>query len=305
MDADRFVQQFQLLMRCLPALKRQNTFALKGGTAINLFIQDLPRLSVDIDLTYRHQETGETAWQAIHQELLQLAETIVQMNPDVQIQRKRTHQALIQKLLIHTKKTTIKIEPSYIMRGTLLPIQSATVSRSVADRFGLFIDDVPILAPEELYAGKIAAALKRQHPRDLFDVMLMLDQEGLSTQVRQALVVYLACDNKPIHELLNPNMHDISQPFRQHFVTMTTHEVTESDLIQTRQALITKLQQGLTPNERRFLLSILDHRPRYDLLPFERLEALPALKWKRQNVQKMTHDKRSQIQQKLRRTLDL
>lgn len=45
-------KQVELLIRCLPEVQKQNCFALKGGTAINLFIRDMPRLSVDIDLVY-------------------------------------------------------------------------------------------------------------------------------------------------------------------------------------------------------------------------------------------------------------
>jgi len=45
----RYEDQVRLLLRCLPEIGRQECFALKGGTAINLFVRDLPRVSVDID----------------------------------------------------------------------------------------------------------------------------------------------------------------------------------------------------------------------------------------------------------------
>ncbi len=48
----RYDAQVRLLIRCLPEIGRYPCFALKGGTAINLFVRDLPRLSVDVDLTY-------------------------------------------------------------------------------------------------------------------------------------------------------------------------------------------------------------------------------------------------------------
>ena len=47
MNRDQYVQQVVLLLDCLSALKEQEIFAVKGGTAINFFIRDLPRLSVD------------------------------------------------------------------------------------------------------------------------------------------------------------------------------------------------------------------------------------------------------------------
>lgn len=47
-----FYKQVGLLVQLLPIVGQQRCFALKGGTAINLFVRDLPRLSVDIDLAY-------------------------------------------------------------------------------------------------------------------------------------------------------------------------------------------------------------------------------------------------------------
>jgi len=49
---DRYLAQVQLLIRVLPIVAGEKDFAIKGGTAINLFVRDMPRLSVDIDLTY-------------------------------------------------------------------------------------------------------------------------------------------------------------------------------------------------------------------------------------------------------------
>jgi predicted nucleotidyltransferase component of viral defense system len=48
-------------LQCLPAIRDQTYFCLKGGTALNLFIHDLPRLSVDIDVTYKHLTDRETS----------------------------------------------------------------------------------------------------------------------------------------------------------------------------------------------------------------------------------------------------
>lgn len=52
MTAQRYTDQVSLLVRAIPEIAHEEMFALKGGTAINLFIRDLPRLSVDIDLVY-------------------------------------------------------------------------------------------------------------------------------------------------------------------------------------------------------------------------------------------------------------
>lgn len=50
--SESYRKQVALLVRVLPAVAAERCFALKGGTAINLFVRDLPRLSVDIDMTY-------------------------------------------------------------------------------------------------------------------------------------------------------------------------------------------------------------------------------------------------------------
>jgi len=52
MSTTPYREQVALLLRVLPIIGREEAFALKGGTAINLFVRDLPRLSVDIDLTF-------------------------------------------------------------------------------------------------------------------------------------------------------------------------------------------------------------------------------------------------------------
>jgi hypothetical protein len=56
-----FTEQVRLLVALLPSVAKQTCFALKGGTAINLFLRDMPRLSVDIDLTYLPVE-DRPAW---------------------------------------------------------------------------------------------------------------------------------------------------------------------------------------------------------------------------------------------------
>ena len=50
--ASPYYAQVRLLVRELPVVAKETCFALKGGTALNLFVRDMPRLSVDIDLAY-------------------------------------------------------------------------------------------------------------------------------------------------------------------------------------------------------------------------------------------------------------
>ena len=222
MHNGKFNEQVRLLLKCLPAIRAQSLFAVKGGTAINLFIQNLPRLSVDIDLTYLFTEDRETSIHKIQSGLREIAETIKKNNPHFVIKEQYSQQDhILIKLLVYANNVMVKIEPSFIMRGTLYPTVEASLCQRVNTEFNMFLDKVPLLAQPEIYAGKLCAALNRQHPRDLFDVKLLLENGGITDEIRQAFVVYLACDTRPIHELLNPNLLDIHAVYQREFIQMT------------------------------------------------------------------------------------
>ena len=78
---DTYRQQVALLIRTIPFVARERAFALKGGTAINLFVRDMPRLSVDIDLTYLPVEDRTTSLAAIDAAMLRIRERIEQESP--------------------------------------------------------------------------------------------------------------------------------------------------------------------------------------------------------------------------------
>jgi predicted nucleotidyltransferase component of viral defense system len=76
-----FFRQAELLLRVLPFVNEEEIFALKGGTAINFFLRDLPRLSVDIDLTYLPVNDRETALNDIDKALLRISERVRRQFP--------------------------------------------------------------------------------------------------------------------------------------------------------------------------------------------------------------------------------
>ena len=73
---ERYRQQVELLVRTLPSVAAENVFALKGGTAINLFVRDLPRLSVDIDLTYLPVKPRDESLTEIDETLQRIGKSI-------------------------------------------------------------------------------------------------------------------------------------------------------------------------------------------------------------------------------------
>ena len=84
---DRYVTQVRLLLSVLPDIAKEPVFALKAGTAINLFQRDLPRLSVDIDLTYRPVADRESSPEDIDNPLDRIATAITGRKPEVKAQR--------------------------------------------------------------------------------------------------------------------------------------------------------------------------------------------------------------------------
>ena len=84
-----FFKQAELLLRILPLIYKEQEFALKGGTAINFFVQDLPRLSVDIDLTYLPVNDRDFALNEIRSILLLISEGIKKRIPGTYSRKKK------------------------------------------------------------------------------------------------------------------------------------------------------------------------------------------------------------------------
>jgi hypothetical protein len=198
----------------------------------------------------------------------------------------------------------VKLEPNTILRGTVLPPSLRTLSKEAERLLGAESRAVvATLAFEELYAGKICAALDRQHPRDLFDVHVLLRNEGITDGVRKAFVVYLAGHNRPMSELLEPVLSDLEAVQASDFLGMTNSTVSIEELLAARLSLVRQLHHDLTDSERRFLLSVKRGEPQWDLMPFSGLERLPALQWKLTNIRRMDPRRRAEAEERLRAVL--
>lgn len=236
-----YYKQVALLVQVLPWLEALDCFALKGGTAINLFVRDLPRLSVDIDLAYLPIEPREASLVHIHEALLQLADMLQKKIPGSiadSVMLKETGTAC--KLLIRHTGVQIKMEVTPVLRGTVYPPERRSVMSAVEDEFGYA--EVQLVSRADLYGGKICAALDRQHPRDLFDIKLLLENEGISREVFNAFLVYLISHNRPMSELLAPHEKDIFGVFVDHFDGMTREPITLDELFETRRQLVAEIQ---------------------------------------------------------------
>lgn len=288
MAYERYEAQVRLLVQALPVVAEHRCFALKGGTALNLFYRDMPRLSVDIDLAYLPINTRDEALAEAHEALAAICTRINQGAVAGAKARLPGNRPEALRAVVLREQTQIKIELSPVLRGTVLPPERLSVADDAADRFGSVT--VPVASPVDLYGGKICAALDRQHPRDLFDIMLLLDEDGLTREIVVGFLVYLISHNRPIHELLAPRLTDIRQIFVDQFQGMTREPVKVEALEQAREALLGQLRDMLTPADCAFLVSVKRGKPDWSHLPYDHVRNLPGVRWKLRNIRNMKPD---------------
>lgn len=299
--SDAYRHGVEFLIRCLPAVARAPDFALKGGTAINLFLRNMPRLSVDIDLTYLPISDRDTALAGIRSQLAQIADALRRTVPRVKIQRVEGD---VPKLFVAWSGARVKIEPSVVTRGSLVPPVASELCSAAQEAYELFAE-IQRLDSADLYGGKLCAALDRQHPRDLFDIMHLQSTGPITDSIRQAFVAYLAGHRRPIAELLAPNRKLIEDVFVNHFAGMTDEPVELAELEDARTRLFEWAAISLTENERRFLLSIKQGEPDWPLLPFDGLDQWPAIQWKLHNVRRMSPRSHRRAVGRLRDVLEI
>lgn len=302
--SDLYRKQVELLMRTLPYVAQETCFALKGGTAINLFIRDMPRLSVDIDLTYLPIADRPTSLLEIQSALKRIAASICQSDSSIQIMESAPPtQTEITKLIVRARdRTQIKIEVTPVLRGCVYEPEIRTVCGMVENEFGFA--ETNVLSFEDIYAGKILAALDRQHPRDLFDVHILLNNEGISDGLRAAIIVYLISHDHSPHSLLNPFLRDISQDFEKNFVGMTNQTIEFDTLLNARSSLIADVVGNMSGQHKEFLISFYSRKPDWSLLGLKGIEELPAVKWRELNLDRAGEGTREELVKKLLDVLD-
>jgi predicted nucleotidyltransferase component of viral defense system len=277
--------QVDLLLSILPHVAKEENLALKGGTAINLFIRDMPRLSVDIDLTYiRWQDDRTTALQNITTALDRIEERIKGSIKPVSITRVPVVQGQDVKLNCQTPKAHVKIEVNTTTRGILFSERMMSVTEAVQNEFQKFAA-IKVVSHGELYGGKICAALDRQHPRDIFDVHYLLKNEGFSDDIKQGFLFFLLGHARPMHELINPNRQDQRQAFENQFSGMTLESFTYTMYEEVREQLILEINKSLSDDDKKFLISFKKGEPAWDLIKLDNLQHFPAIQWKLQNIQ--------------------
>jgi predicted nucleotidyltransferase component of viral defense system len=287
-------RQVVLLVKVVPLVAAETTFALKGGTAINLFLRDMPRLSVDIDLTYIPVADRASSLKEIDAAMRRIAKEIESGVPGARLSASAPKgEKCITKLIVRADDAQIKIEVTPVLRGCVYEPAVRSVSARVEEEFGFA--EMPVVSFADLYAGKIVAALDRQHPRDLFDVRDLLSHEGIDDNLRKAFLVYLLSHHRPMAEVLAPARLDISAEYKRGFEGMVDKAVTLDELLQAREDLILEIVGKMPEHHRRFLISVKRGEPDWSLLDLPGANDLPAVRWKLENLAKLSADKRKQL----------
>ena len=269
---ERYREQVALLIRIMPSVYKIKDFAVHGGTAINLFIKDMPRYSVDIDITYLPLLGRNESFKNINAHLLKLKQMIEKSIPNIKI----IHRPVVLKLQCTYNGATVKIEVNGIKRGILARI-------------------VPY---SQLYGGKIAAALSRQHPRDLFDCKYMACASF--DEIKNGLMFSLLGSDKPIIESLQPNPINQEEALKNQFEGMSSTAFNYEDYELARKVLLKNVNTCLTNTDKNFLISFESGIPDWSKCCAGDLSNYPSIKWKRQNIEAF----RKQNQEKFNRGLE-
>ena len=275
-----YEDKVKLLVRILPYIAKEKVFALKGGSAINLFYKNLPRLSVDIDLSYILFDKRDKAYENINISLLNIADNLNRIG----IKSILTGQEN-KKLICSDSLTTIKIEPNYVIRGFIYEPQEMETCEIVSSKFGYA--KIKVVSKKELYGGKICAALDRQHPRDLFDIKEILDNKELDEEIIKGFVIMLLGHDRTFHDLLNPNISDKQDVLEKDFVGMTDKNFTYKDHIETLKSLINIIRNNIRKYKTCLLNFISLNNNWITDINIPNIEKLPAIQWKIKNLEKL------------------
>ncbi|MDR3653359.1 MAG: nucleotidyl transferase AbiEii/AbiGii toxin family protein [Paludibacter sp.] len=279
---DDYKKQVALLLKILPEVAAEKSFALHGGTAINLFELDMPRLSIDIDLTFTTIGEREKDLQTIRVLLEELKVRIQKRIPNIIFSDPIVASENL-KINCVTKDATVKIEVNQINRGLMAPTRLMPLCEKTQEEFDSFCE-MSVVSTEQLWGGKIIAALDRQHPRDLFDINNMLAAIGFTDDIKKGFMFFLLCSKRPIHEVLDPLFINQENVFSSQFDGMTDETYTYEKYEEVRIQLIETIRKSLSKEDKDSLLAFAKGEPNWDNVDYS---TYPAVRWKLLNIDKL------------------
>ena len=280
MNNAEYKKRVKLLLELIPSVSKIENLAIHGGTAINLFVLNLPRYSVDIDITYIPIQSREETFLYLKQDLVILKESIKKLFPKIIITEKPN------KILCSLDGILVKIEVSGTKRGLIELPTIRPLCKLAQEEFNTFCE-AKIVSVSQLYGGKIAAALDRQHPRDLFDVKLMFDYIKGFNDVKMGFINCLLGSDRPIVESLSPNRIDKQETLVNQFAGMTEIPFSYDDYEKTREKLVIFVCSNLTDKDKKFLLNFELGNPNWRSSEYTDFQKFPAIKWKLLNINKL------------------
>ena len=278
----KYKAQADLLLQTIPYVAKETIFALKGGRAINLFVRSMPRLSVDIDLTYLPIDDRETALKRISDGLGRIKADLEKSISGISV-TPASREGQDVKINCQVPGAQIKIEVNTTTRGSINQPGLMRVHKVVEEAFGRFAA-INVVSFSELFGGKVCAALDRQHPRDLFDVRLLQDNQGLSNDIIIGFLVALLSHMRPINEVIRPKFIDQRHAFETQFSGMADIPFSYEDFERTREQLVNDIHLKLTEKDRLFLMSFKEGTPDWEKFIVRNAKELPAINWKLQNI---------------------
>jgi len=298
---DTYKKQVALLIDILLEIAKEDNFALHGGTAINLFHLNMPRLSVDIDLTFiPFSDNRNEDLNKIRQSLESAKNRLKTTFPHIRFEdEKRAEEEL--KLLCTKDNATVKVEVNQINRGLIAETCTKILCGRAEDEFDRFCE-IKTVSVGQLWGGKLNAALERQHPRDIFDAKNMLQKIGFTEEIKQGFLFFLLCGKRPIDEVLNPNFTNQRVIFDSQFSGMTNEEFTYEEFEKIRKRLATLIQESLTDSDKEFLLSFVSGNPDWKDFDYSKY---PAIKWKQLNINKLKQDNPIKFRESVKKLEDL
>ena len=281
-----YKKQVELLIDILMEIAKERDFALHGGTAINLFHLDMPRLSIDIDLTFvPFSDNRDEDLNKIRRSLESVKSRLKTVYKNIRFEdEKRAEKEL--KLLCARDNAVVKIEVNQINRGLFADTCTKILCSRAEEEFNRFCE-IKTVSVGQLWGGKICAALERQHPRDIFDVKNMLNAIGFTEEIKRGFLFFLLCGKRPLHEILNPNHIDMQVVFTSQFTGMTDENFTYEEFERIRAYLVLLVNNSLTGNEKDFLLSYVKGEPNWTDFDYSKF---PAIKWKIFNINKLKRE---------------
>ena len=284
-----FARKVELLLKLMPFVMNEGVFAVHGGTAINLFVKDMPRYSVDIDLTYMPLAGREESLKDINAHLQSIIQNAKPQLPGLHVVPNYD----TCKLLCEYHGYQVKVEVNQTKRGLIGgEAKTLPLCEKAQEEFGLYCE-ATIVPQTLLYGGKIAAALSRQHPRDLFDVKYM---DMPLADIREGLIFCLLGSDRPIHESFAPKLIDQRLAIVNQFEGMTDIPFSYEDFEQTRAKLITNVCSLMTDADKQFLLSFEAGEPMWEGYEFEYFKNYPSVKWKLLNLAKLKKTNPAKLQ---------